>query len=279
MKIGLIAGQGKLPQYVLAGADSAGHQMLVIGLQGITERGQFSVPIKDFGLAEFGGMIKYLKREKCTHVCMAGKVDRPDFSDLKPDMKGLKYFPGALTAAKRGDDALLTYLVSIFEKEGFEIISPQSLCEELLILEGHLGAVNLTAVHRDDSLKACEIATYIGAKDIGQGAIVCGGLVLAVEAQEGTDVMLSRIVKLPADSRGTQAARRGVLAKLVKPGQEDRVDLPTIGPNTIKLADEAGLAGIVVETGRAFCIDKAETIALADAAGIFIVGLPVNESS
>ena len=123
MKIGLIAGQGKLPHYVLAGANATGHSTCVIGLKSITPLDDFSDDIKAFGLAEFGGIVKYLKHEKCTHICMAGIVNRPDFSKLKPDMKGLKYFPGALAAAKRGDDALLTYLVSIFEKEGFEIIS------------------------------------------------------------------------------------------------------------------------------------------------------------
>ena len=279
MKIGLIAGQGKLPHHVLAGANSAGHQTFVVGLKGITNPEMFSVDIKEFGLAEFGGMVKFFNREKCSHVCMAGVVERPDFSALKPDMKGLKYFPGAVAAAKRGDDALLTYLVSIFEKEGFQIVSPQSLCEELLIGEGHLGAVKLTVANRDDALKACEIAGYIGAKDIGQGAIVRDGLVLAVEAQEGTDAMLKRVANLPTEIRGEQAARRGVLAKLVKPSQEDRVDMPTIGPETIRLAAQAGLAGIVVESGRAFCIDKEEAIAAADAAGLFIVGLPVIQSS
>ena len=279
MKIGLIAGQGKLPHYVLSGAQSVGHETLVIGFKGITKVDAFSVDVKEFGLAEFGGIVKYLKREKCTHVCMAGVIERPDFSDLKPDMKGLKYFPGALSASKRGDDALLTYIVSIFEKEGFEIVSPQSLCAELLIGDGHLGAVKLTSSHRDDALKACEIARYIGAKDIGQGAIVCGGLVLAVEAQDGTDAMLTRITDLPVEMRGRANERRGVLAKLLKPAQEDRVDMPTIGPETIRLAEAAGLAGIVVESGRAFCIDKAETIDAANAAGIFIVGLPVTEDA
>ena len=279
MKIGLIAGQGKLPHYVLEGATTAGHQAIVVGLKGVTNPDMFSVDVKAFGLAEFGGMVKYFKREKCSHVCMAGIVERPDFSALKPDMKGLKYFPGAVAAAKRGDDALLTYLVSIFEKEGFQIVSPQSLCEELLINEGHMGAAKLTVADRDDALKACEIASYIGAKDIGQGAIVRDGVVLAVEAQEGTDAMLQRVANLPAESRGARTVRRGVLAKLVKPSQEDRVDLPTIGPETIRLAAEAGLAGIVVESGRAFCIDKVDAIAAADSAGLFIVGLPVTQSS
>ena len=210
---------------------------------------------------------------------MAGEVSRPDFSALKPDIKGLKYLPGALSAAKRGDDALLTYMIWVFEKEGFEIISPQEICKSLLIGEGHMGAVRLTAQHRDDALKACEIARQMGALDIGQGAVVCGGLVLAVEAQEGTDGLLARTAALPQDKRGSAKARKGVFAKLVKPLQEERVDLPTIGPKTVELAIEAGLAGIVVESGRAFCLDQAACIAAADAAGLFIVGIPAPKAS
>ena len=279
MKIGLIAGNGDLPHHVIAGAAESGFEISTISFKGMTPPETFTPPAKPFGIAELGGVVKYFKRQKCTHVCMAGEVARPDFSTLKPDMKGLKYLPGALAAAKRGDDALLSYMISAFEKEGFKIISPQEICKSLLITDGHMGKVRLTAEHRDDALKACETARQVGALDIGQGAVVCGGLVLAVEAQEGTDAMLSRVASLPTSKRGSAAARKGVLAKLVKPGQEDRVDLPTIGPKTIELAIAAGLAGIIVESGRAFCLEQEACAAAADAAGLFIVGMPAPKSS
>lgn len=279
MKIGLIAGDGDLPHYVILGAQASAYPVSVITLKDMASPETFSVSTKSFGIAEFGGIVKFFKANNCTHICMAGDVGRPDFSRLKPDMKGLKYFPGALMAAKQGDNALLTYLVSAFEKEGFKIISPQEICKSLLIGEGNMGAVKLTQAHRDDALKACEIARQIGALDIGQGAIVCNGLVLAVEAQEGTDEMLMRVAELPEQKRGTMAIRKGVLAKLVKPKQEDRVDLPTIGPKTIELASKAGLAGIVVESGRAFCIDQDSCRIAADKAGLFITGLPAIKSS
>jgi len=269
MKLGLLTGKGKLPYHVIAGAKALGAETVVIALDGITNPDDFDVPSKSFGLAEFGGMIKYLKRQKCSHVCMAGDVQRPDFSQLKPDLKALKYLPGALTAAKDGDDALLTYLVSIFEKQGFEIISPQALCENLLVGEGPMGAIDMTEAHRQDAFKAREIARDMGARDIGQGAVICGGLVLAVEAQEGTDAMLKRVAELPIAKRGNGKDRKGVLAKIVKPEQEDRVDLPTIGLRTVELAD----------SGRAFCMDREAAIAAADAAGIFILGLPAPQTT
>jgi DUF1009 family protein len=180
-------------------------------------------------------------------------------------------------AAKQGDDALMRYLLELFEKEGFDVIAPQEVCQSLLLPEGILGAVKLATSHKDDAKIACEIASKIGALDIGQGAVVCGGVVLAVEAQEGTDAMLNRVADLPIEIRGSASLRKGVLAKMVKPTQETRVDLPTIGPATIENASAAGLAGIVAEGGRAFIIDREQVIALADAAGLFIAGLPPSK--
>ena len=182
--------------------------------------------------------------------------------------------PGAMKAAKEGDDALLRYLLSLFEKEGFEIVAPQTLCQSLLLPEGILGTVKILDAQSEDTRKACEVASQIGALDIGQAAVVCRGVVLAVEAQEGTDAMLGRILSLPKTIRGTLDNRSGVLAKMVKPGQDIRVDLPTIGPLTVENASKAGLAGIVGEGGRAFIIEREKTIQMANEAGLFIAGLP-----
>lgn len=277
MKIGLIAGGGDLPHHVIEGARAAGHDLHVIALAGSVEASSFD-GADQYGIAEFGRHTKTFKKQGCTHVCFAGNVERPDFKKLKPDWKGLKRLPGAIKAASQGDDGLLTYVVGEFEKAGFEIISPQDLCAHLLLTEGHLGTVKMSPEHRGDVLKACEIASAIGGLDIGQAAIVCEGLVLAVEAQEGTDAMLKRVAVLPEAIKGQAEARRGVLAKMVKPGQESRVDLPTIGLKTIENASRAGLAGIVAEAGHAFVLDKAEVIAKADAEGIFILGIPQSES-
>lgn len=273
MHIGLIAGGGELPKHVVQAAWQDGHEISVIALEGFAEASDFT-DTKILGIAEFGKMIKVLNKAKVTHICFAGLVKRPDFKKLKPDLKAMFHIAGAIKAAKKGDDALMRYLLDLFEKEGFEIIAPQDVCKSLLLPEGLLGRITLTKEHKEDARIACEIASKIGALDIGQGAVVCQGVVLAVEAQEGTDAMLKRVADLPAEIRGSFTDRKGVLAKMVKPTQETRVDLPTIGPATIENAAAAGLAGIVAEGGRAFIIDRDEVITLADAAGIFIAGLP-----
>ena len=277
MHIGLIAGGGDLPKHVVQAAQQDGHDVSVIVLKGFADTSDF-IDGKALGIAEFGKMTKALKKAKATHVCFAGIVKRPDFKKLKPDLKAMFHMGGAVKAAKQGDDALMRYLLELFEKEGFEVIAPQDVCQSLLLPQGILGATALKETHKEDAKTACEIASKIGALDIGQGAVVCQGVVLAVEAQEGTDAMLKRVSELPAEIRGTVSERKGVLAKMVKPTQETRVDLPTIGPATIENAAAAGLAGIVAESGRAFIIDRDEVIALADAAGIFIAGLPPSKA-
>jgi DUF1009 family protein len=273
MHIGLIAGGGDLPKHVVQAAKHDGHDVTVIALDGFADVSDF-MGSQSLGIAEFGKMTKALKKAKATHVCFAGIVKRPDFKKLKPDLKAMFHIGGAVKAAKQGDDALMRYLLELFEKEGFQVIAPQDVCKSLLLPEGILGAVPLTEQYKEDAKLACEIASKIGALDIGQGAVVCQGVVLAVEAQEGTDAMLRRVAELPAEIRGTPNARKGVLAKMVKPTQETRVDLPTIGPATLEIAAAAGLAGIVAEGGRAFIIDRDEVITLANASGIFIAGLP-----
>ena len=112
----------------------------------------------------------------------------------------------------------------------------------------------------------------LGDLDIGQGCVVCEGLVLAVEAQEGTDAMLARIATLPEAIRGTPHTRRGVLVKRPKPGQERRIDLPTVGLSTVEHVAAAGLAGLAVEAEGALMLGRDKMQAAAERLGIFIYG-------
>lgn len=271
MKIGLIAGTGALPKAVAEGAKALGYEISVAQIEGLAYSGLEGTAYR-FG--EFGRMTKDFKAQDVTHICFAGNVQRPDLTKIRPDFKTLKRLPAAIKAARKGDDALLTFIVSEFEKDGFEIVSPQELCAALLMPSGHLGDHKIESADREDAEKAMKIAREIGALDIGQAAVICKGLVLAVEAQEGTDEVLRRVAALPLDVRGDPEKRAGVLAKMVKPGQESRVDLPTIGPQTVRLAAQAGLAGIITEAGQAFVIDKEQVAQLANDAGMFVVGLP-----
>ncbi|MEE9272283.1 MAG: UDP-2,3-diacylglucosamine diphosphatase LpxI [Robiginitomaculum sp.] len=276
-KIAVLAGGGALPHAVIQGAKHQDIPVFVAALSGFSNPEDFSVSGRSFGLAEFGGLIKVLKKEKCSHIVMAGNVSRPNFKSMKPDLQGLKILPGAIKAAKQGDDALLKYLVGAIESEGFFVLAPQDICVASLIGEGYLGQVKAKTAHQDDIDKAMDIARLIGGVDIGQGAVVCSGLVLAVEAQEGTDKMLERVARLDASIRGNQDTRCGVLAKCLKPEQEARVDLPTVGPKTIELVSRAGLAGIVLRAGQAFIMEKETCVSLVDKHGVFLLGLKDDE--
>ena len=227
----------------------------------------------DLGIAELGAAIEALRKSESKVVCLAGIVARPDLKSLKPDLRGLAALPGAIAAARRGDDGLLSFLISEFEREGFVAEGAHEVMSDLLLSTGPFGRFSPRHDHSEDIARALRAARAVGALDAGQGAVVCDGLILALEAQEGTDAMLSRVAALPERLRGTSRRRRGVLAKVSKPEQERRVDLPTLGPGTVRGAAEAGLAGIAAEAGLTLLLDRDEVRRLADELGLFIVGV------
>jgi|SRR5580658_8920123 len=272
-KLGLIAGGGALPLTLATHCREIGRPYHVIRLRGFADPELAEHPGGEAGVAEIGRVSRLAKDAGCEALCFAGVVRRPDFAAIKPDLRGLAALPGAILAARNGDEALLRYLMVEFEKDGFVIEGAHEVMGELTLPLGPLGQFAPPANLADDIAKAVRIAREIGALDIGQGAVVCDGLVLAVEAQEGTDAMLRRVAALPEALRGAPGRRRGVLAKAAKPIQEDRIDLPTIGIPTIEGADRAGLAGIVGVAGKMLVVDRAAVAAAADAAGLFVAGV------
>ncbi len=272
-KLGLIAGGGTLPVSLARHCRATGRAVFIVRLKGMTDPELAEFHGADVGLAELGKAIRVLRDASCTSVCLAGQVARPDFAQLKPDLRGLAALPGAIAAARRGDDGLLSFLVGEFEREGFIVEGADEVSANLTLSAGALGLCLPQPEHGADIARAMHAARTIGALDAGQGAVCCDGLILALEAQEGTDAMLGRVASLPRELRGDSANRRGVLAKVSKPGQETRVDLPTIGPRTVRGAADAGLAGIVGEASRILVLERAEVVALADALGVFIAGV------
>jgi DUF1009 family protein len=272
-KLGLIAGGGDLPLALAEHCHNTGRPYYVIRLRGFADAAMEAHPGDVAGIAEIGRIVKLARNAGCDALCFAGVVRRPDFSALKPDLRGLTWLPGAVLAARSGDEALLRFLMGQFEMEGFAIEGAHEVRGDLALGLGTLGTLSPQDDHSVDIAKAIKIAQAVGGFDIGQAAVVCDGLVLAVEAQEGTDALLRRVAELPATLRGAPGRRKGVLAKVAKPIQEDRVDLPTIGVATIEGADRAGLAGIVGIAGKTIVIDRAAVSAAADAAGLFVAGL------
>lgn len=274
-KLGLIAGGGDLPLKIAARCDLEGRDIFVVRLAGFADPHLTRWPGADHGMAEIGAILAALKREKVGAVCFAGIVNRPDFRSLKPDLKGAALLPGIITAAARGDDALLRKILGIFEGEGYAIEGADDILGGEMLSPGVLGQFQPTTEALHDLKKALHVAEKAGELDIGQGAVVVDGLVLAVEAQEGTDAMLARVAGLPADLRGRPDDRKGALGKAPKPIQDLRVDMPVMGPRTVELAAAAGLAGVGGVAGRLILIDRDAIVETADRLGLFVWGEPL----
>lgn len=271
-RLGLIAGGGALPMAVAARCEAEGRPVFVVRLAGFADPHLARYPGIEAGMAEIGKVLTALKKANCDAVCFAGLVSRPDFKSLKPDFKGMTLLPGIIAEAAKGDDALLRKILSVFESEGYAVEGADDILGGETLPAGPLGAVQPTPGQLEDLRKALHVAEKSGELDIGQGAVVCDGLVLAVEAQEGTDAMLARVAGLPADLRGSPLARKGALGKAPKPIQDLRVDMPVMGARTVELAAAAGLAGVGGIAGKLIVIDRPATVEAADRLGLFIWG-------
>jgi len=273
-KIGIIAGGGHLPGLLVQACRSVHRPFFVIGIESFAQPDSFAECESAWvTFGQVGHVLDLLKDKHCHSVVMAGEVRRPDFRALKLDWKGATLLPKILGAARGGDDALLSLLIKTLEDEGFHVVGADDVMSGLLIKAGNLGRYGPSLEDFQDIKRAMDVTAALGDLDIGQATVVCHQLVLAVEAVEGTDAMLARCLDLSTELRGTQDNRRGVLVKTPKPGQERRVDLPTIGVETVKNASAAGLAGIALAADGALIIHRDEVIKTADAAGLFITGI------
>lgn len=271
-KLGVIAGAGALPRLL---ADAAG-EAFVVRLAGVADADFDPQKSAECGMAEAGKILRVLKESNCDAVALAGVVRRPDFSKLKPDWRGAALLPRVIAAAAKGDGAMLNVLVETLEAEGFLVVGADEVLASLAAPKGPIGAHAPTEEQWADIRKAAAIVAALGPFDVGQAAVVASGFTLAIEAAEGTDGVLARCAALPASARGGDN-RNGVLLKRPKPGQELRVDLPTIGVDTVRGAHAAGLAGVAVEAGLTLVIDRDAVAQEADRLGLFIYGFTPAE--
>lgn len=270
--LGILAGGGELPVAIADCAMEVGRSIFVAALQGIADEQLARFPHEWVSLGEAGRTLSLLKQHRCEEVVLAGKVSRPKWSDIKLDAKAVMTLPKVVAAARKGDDALLRSFVQILESEGFHVVSVAEAAPALVAQDGIYGRVSPSAEELDDIRLGARVVKALGQFDVGQAAAVCDGLVLAVEAAEGTDAMIARVRTLPEHLRGTPAKRRGVLVKARKPTQDGRTDLPVIGKQTIENAAAAGLRGVAVEAGSALIVNRKAVAETADRLGLFVRG-------
>lgn len=277
-KLGVIAGGGELPVVLAEHLAATQRPYFIARIAGMADPTLDAHPGATHGLGQMGARMDAIREAGCDALVLLGQVQRPDLKTLQLDDVALGMLPAILAAMPQGDDALLRAVLSEHEKAGFRVVGADQVMHDLLAPAGAWGVIAPNDRHRSDITKAAKVAIVSGAFDIGQGVVVCDGLVLAVEAQEGTDAMLRRVAELPTTIRGTPQARRGVLVKRPKPIQERRIDLPTIGVHTVEGAANAGLAGIAVEAQGALAVRRADIIAAANRAGIFVYGFTADET-
>ncbi|RVA90923.1 DUF1009 domain-containing protein, partial [Mesorhizobium sp. M7A.F.Ca.US.006.04.2.1] len=231
---------------------------------------------ESLALEGIGSLVPLLRRHRITHLVLAGEIKRrPRLLALRPSLSLLAVIPLVVLALARGDDGLLKVLARGLEARGIKVVGAHEVVPSLVAAEGVLTNAAPQKSDWRDIEAGLAAAKAIGALDIGQAAIAIGGRTIALEGIEGTAGLLERAKLLRGHGR-IAGKTRGVLVKCAKPGQELRADLPSIGLQTVEAAHAAELAGIAVEAGRSLVLEGPETIARANALGLFVIGLPAT---
>lgn len=270
-KLGILAGGGDLPLQLYAACQASGRPVHIVAFEGQADAERLSGIACDWSRpGALDRTVTLLRAAGAQDIVMVGAFKRPSLAALRPDAAVLKLL-ARHGARLLSDDRLINVLIEFFEKEaGFRVVSADEVMGELLTPPGALGAHRPSAEDQGDIALGVQVARQLGALDIGQAVIVQHGIVLGVEAIEGTDALLARC------AQWRQEAPAGVLVKVRKPQQQQRADPPTIGARTVDAAQAAGLRGIAVEAGAALIIDRAATVRAADAQGLFVFGIDIS---
>lgn len=277
--LAIICGGGAFPPAVARAAEAAGRRVVMFPLRGFAGKDIEAWPHVWMHLGQFGRLNAELRRQGCRDVVFIGTVLRPRIRDLRLDFAALRLLPRVLGLFRGGDNHLLSGLGRLFEEHGFRLLGAHEVAPGILAPEGQLGGRAPSVKDGADIDVGRQALGALSPFDVGQAVIVIDGHIVAVEAAEGTDLMLQRCAELRDVGRLKTPPGRGVLVKLPKHGQDRRFDLPSLGTRTVEGVARAGLAGIAVEAGGVIVPDIEELVRAADAAGIFLIGLPPASAS
>ncbi|MCY4320631.1 MAG: UDP-2,3-diacylglucosamine diphosphatase LpxI [Alphaproteobacteria bacterium] len=265
-KLAIVAGGGSLPLALAEACRNCERPYFLLGLEGFAEASRLKGhPHRWARISAVGRVIATLREEAADEVVFAGHVRRPSLASLRPDLYTVRLL-ARIGAGALGDDGLMRHIASAFEAEGFRVVEVSSILADTLVPPGPLGRLAPDGTALEDIRRGLEVAEALGRADAGQAVVVQQGIVLAIEAAEGTDRMVARAAHL------RRAGPGGVLVKMAKPQQDRRMDLPVIGPDTVEAAAAAGLRGIAVEVGGVLLLDRNAAIRRADDKGLFITG-------
>lgn len=262
--IGLIAGGGQFPLLVAKGAAAQGHRVVAVFFKGHSSNEVAALvdDSKELMLGQLSKLISFFKKNGVTRVVMAGTINKPKAFDIRPDFRAAKLL---FKLATKGDDVLLRTITKEFESEGMTVVGPHVYAPQLLTPSGLLTKRKPNEMESTDLAFGWNIARELGRLDIGQCVVVREGVITAVEAIEGTDAAIKR---------GCILGGKGCsIVKVFKPGQEDRVDMPSIGLKTVQGMKDIGATCLGVEAGKSLFFDLDKAVDFADKNGISIVGL------
>jgi len=275
--LSIIAGGGAMPLSVAKAATSAGRTVHIFGIRGVADAGIEKFPHSWINLGHIGKVLSVSKAANCREMVIVGGVRRPRLSELRIDFGALANLPSLLGWMVGGDNSVLTGIIGFFESKGFRIVGAHEIAPDLIAGKGVFSKRRPGKTDRADIAVGLEVLAALGPLDVGQATVVAHQYVLAVEAAEGTDKMLQRCKDLNKWGKSGSRKRSGVLVKCAKPGQERRIDLPTVGPETVRHASKAGLAGIAIAANDVLIVDRERFIKAANDAGLFVVGVDLRD--
>jgi DUF1009 family protein len=275
--LGIVSGSGSLPFAVADAVIARGGTVFLFGIEGAADTARIErYPHSWIAPVQLGRLIKELKQRNCRDIVFIGGLTRPPMHKVRVGLRTLLLLPRIIAAFRGGDDHLLKAMAKAFEEEGFRVHGAHEVAPEILMPAGALTSRRPSEAHDQDIVLGVDLLAAIAAFDVGQAAAVANGHVLAIEGPEGTDAMLSRVAQLRQQGRIHSTPGSGVLVKAPKVQQDRRFDLPAIGPRTVEAVRAAGLGGIAVIAGETVVADPEQVRAAAEAAGLFVVGLPAR---
>jgi len=267
--LGLIVGETNLPRFIINKLLKNNVKFLILDL---TKSNVYKKYINSYSLkiTQLGKAISILKKNNCKSVIFLGKVKRPEISELKFDRKALFYLPRLFSAFKKGDGNILNEIIKIFKEHEITVINSMKFTPELIFKEKNINKVKITTNDKNSITKGVKIIKSLSKFDIGQSIVINNGYVLAIEGPEGTDETIKRSLYL---SKKYKLKNKSILVKFPKAKQDLRVDLPTIGIDTVKNCIKANIKGIAVKRHQNIILDKDKIINLIKKNNFFIISL------
>ncbi len=270
--LAIFCGGGGFPLEVARAAHANGRAPFIVGVIGSCDPAIEAFPHVWVHIGQVGKIFAALKERAIADIAFIGAMTRPEFADLRFDWGALKRAPELAQLFRGGDNRLLVGIAEILEREGLRVVGVHEIAPQLLAPAGRIGARAASPEAEADARVGAALLAALSPFDVGQGVVVANARVVAIEAAEGTDAMLARVADLRASRRLRFHGPAGVFVKAPKRDQDLRLDMPTVGVQTIEAAKRAQLQGVALAAGQVLVADRPAFSRAADEAGLFVVG-------